>query len=501
MSPPSFTVRDNAPEAAAPNSRKKYTDKGCTCGQCKLGWLSPRMLYHLQSTSILPSFTFPSSTLTAQAHLATETMSKAVELGHLLSIDLLPYSNFIPPSIDARHLHSAFYRGFISVFRTARDLLARAPTPIMINAEILKAHAPRDSETAYFFSKGGKAEHVLDAIALYAGVRAEEEDDVECFRELPPCRHDQNFATVRKKMGLASDRSWGPYYHVECDGKDWEAGGNVRIRRSDSGVKATSRPATSDLGDVIDWGEGMNASEMEASDRALHELNKFLEQLLPGKRDPYIRTGFSKYLSKLLHRIRTILLLHVPTSHNVNLFLPNATVSTLKPMEGRFAAVVEAEDDDGVLVGGAGETAHDRVGLKKLVALGNADSRVNMMVQLRKGTPSLSGPRYPTLFLPSATSQVLPTTLKPTVDRADLDCYGDNAETATPSTSAADSAKGTRFSSSDYSNVVADAHPTGDKFDDTTRRRPTRIGRQLQIARPSLTLRPRLIWPWQEQDL
>ncbi|KAF8987938.1 hypothetical protein BDZ89DRAFT_253064 [Hymenopellis radicata] len=203
-------------------------------------------------------------------------MSKAVELGHLLSIDLLPYSNFIPPSIYARHLHSAFYRGFISVFRTARNLLARAPTP-MINAEILKAHAPRDSETAYFFSKGGKAEHVLDAIAYNAGVRAEEED--EYFRERPPRRHDQNSATVRMKMGLASNRSWGPYYHVECD---WEAAGNVSIRRSDSGVKATSRPAASDLGDGIDWGKDMNASEMEASDRALHELNKFLEQLLPG---------------------------------------------------------------------------------------------------------------------------------------------------------------------------------------------------------------------------
>ncbi|KAF9025851.1 hypothetical protein BDZ89DRAFT_1135141 [Hymenopellis radicata] len=204
-------------------------------------------------------------------------MSKAVELGHLLSIDLLPYSNFIPPSIYARHLHSAFYRGFISVFRTARDLLARAPTP-MIDAEILKAHTSRDSETAYFFSKGGKAEHVLDSITYNAGVRAEAEED-EYFRELPPCRHDQNIATVRKKIGLASDRSWGPYYHVECD---WEAGGNVRIRRSDSGVKASFMPAASDLGDVIDWGEGINASEMEASDRALHELNKFLEQLLPG---------------------------------------------------------------------------------------------------------------------------------------------------------------------------------------------------------------------------
>lgn len=201
-------------------------------------------------------------------------MSNATQLER---IDLLPYSNFIPPSIYAGHLHRAFYRGFISVFHTARELLLSLPTPT-INAAILKAHAPRNSETAYFFSTGGKAEHVLDAIIYNAEARGEED---EYYRQLPSCRHDQYFETVRTKMGL----SWGPYYHVKCDGEDWEAGNDVVTGRNDVDVKASGvpyKPPAWDLGEVIDWGEGMNASEIEASDRALHELNAFLEQVLPG---------------------------------------------------------------------------------------------------------------------------------------------------------------------------------------------------------------------------
>ncbi|KAF8912611.1 hypothetical protein CPB85DRAFT_1252512 [Mucidula mucida] len=147
-------------------------------------------------------------------------MSKATQLER---IDLLPYLNFIPPSIYARHLHCGFYRGFISVFHTARELLLSLPTPT-INAAILKAHAPRNSETAYFFSKGGRAEHVLDAIIYNAEARVEED---EYNRQLPPCRNDQNFEIMRTKMGL----SWGPYHHVECDGEGWEASDDVMERR------------------------------------------------------------------------------------------------------------------------------------------------------------------------------------------------------------------------------------------------------------------------------
>ncbi len=66
--------------------------------------------------------------------------------------------------------------------------------------------------------------------------------------------------------------------------EDWEAANSVGVRQSNIAMNVSDvpyKPPALDLGDMIDWGEGMNASEMEASDRALHEVNKILEQLLP----------------------------------------------------------------------------------------------------------------------------------------------------------------------------------------------------------------------------
>ncbi|KAF8998451.1 hypothetical protein BDZ89DRAFT_1148099 [Hymenopellis radicata] len=259
MSPPSSKVNFSKAAAAANSRTNLHTHNGCTCGQCKLGgWLSPRMLYHLQSTSILPNH--------VESRRTQHRPAPILKLHPSLHTRAAPPRRLLP----RLHLRLPHYPRPPRALAHSNDK-CRNP----------KGPCPRDSETAYFFSKGGKAEHVLDAITYNAGVRAQ-----EYFRELPPCGHDQNFATVRKEMGLASDRPWGPYYHVECDAEDWKAGGNVRIRRSDIiDVKASECPfipAAWDLGGVIDWGEGMNASEMEASDRALRELNKFLEQLLPG---------------------------------------------------------------------------------------------------------------------------------------------------------------------------------------------------------------------------
>ncbi len=50
--------------------------------------------------------------------------------------------------------------------------------------------------------------------------------------------------------------------------EDWESGNSVGVRQSNIAMNVSDvlyKPPALDLGDMIDWGEGMNASEMEAS--------------------------------------------------------------------------------------------------------------------------------------------------------------------------------------------------------------------------------------------
>ncbi|KAF9001221.1 hypothetical protein BDZ89DRAFT_1121517 [Hymenopellis radicata] len=209
-----------------------------SCSQCRQ-WLSPRMAYQLEN----------------QALSAIDIMrvaEKKWEHGqHLtLSPTLLPYSDFIPPGVYTRSLQRAFYRGYIAVFRAFCDLLHG---PGVINADVLKAlvrNTYRNSETSYFFAKGGRVEHVLAAIT----VEAEKNflQDMK-FLELPQCNRDRKFELAKAKLGLDADTFWGPY---GC---------------------ATS-PESSD-NDREDEGDEMKDFDMEASDRGLRELNEFLARL------------------------------------------------------------------------------------------------------------------------------------------------------------------------------------------------------------------------------
>ncbi|KAF9001214.1 hypothetical protein BDZ89DRAFT_1146986 [Hymenopellis radicata] len=159
----------------------------------------------------------------------------------------LDIQRFHPSRVYTRSLQRAFYRGYIAVFCAFCDLLHG---PGVINADVQKAlvrSTYRNSETSYFFAKGGRVEHVLAAIT----VEAEKNflQDMK-FLELPQCNRDRKFELAKAKLGLDAATFWGPY------------------------GRATS-PEFNDE----DEGDEMKDFDMEASDRGLRELNEFLAGL------------------------------------------------------------------------------------------------------------------------------------------------------------------------------------------------------------------------------
>ncbi|KAF9013640.1 hypothetical protein BDZ89DRAFT_1046722 [Hymenopellis radicata] len=204
----------NAPSAhAAAATNNLY---GCTCGPCIAGWLSPRM------TDQLCTEAATSTTLMLKKHRTFKRRPNQTVPPH--DAIMVLNAEYISPPLSPALLLS----------RATFDLLNRTTTPMFTTPTIhVHPQTAYAQQTADYFDNGGQVAFVLDCITREAeGNSSREEDSV-----LPKCRHDTQFAFVRRMMGLDSDKRWGRYGLDFVVDKEREEFGNDRFfeQREDDG--------------------------------------------------------------------------------------------------------------------------------------------------------------------------------------------------------------------------------------------------------------------------
>lgn len=128
---------------------------------------------------------------------------------------MLGDKQYIPPSLRSQ-INRTFYRAWCDAFRSIYNIL-QGPNPILSPTSPTFLLAMMD-----FASRGGKAEHVLDALTgtaidqSFLGDGTFEEDHCESYDELPTCDNDLAFNLVRRKIGLDPRSAWSPYYDPEA---------------------------------------------------------------------------------------------------------------------------------------------------------------------------------------------------------------------------------------------------------------------------------------------
>ncbi|KAJ7581864.1 hypothetical protein C8J56DRAFT_1168494 [Mycena floridula] len=182
---------------------------GCTCGSCQEGWLSRRMRYRLQGEAGTAHDLMPDS----NGQFVKGQALDAEDVCMLLS------GECIPPSLYP-NVFKTFYVGYTKLFGVAHEILSNPAMP-MFNKEAIISALPFSpsiqyiSSIEFFFNKGGRIEHVLDAIMH--SVICEFDDGVfepwsEDWDTFPVCANDQEFMLVRNRLGLSSQEQWGPYH-------------------------------------------------------------------------------------------------------------------------------------------------------------------------------------------------------------------------------------------------------------------------------------------------
>ncbi|KAI0701630.1 hypothetical protein C8Q76DRAFT_802596 [Earliella scabrosa] len=173
---------------------------GCTCGQCTMGWLTPRMRHRIQAT----------------ADTLSDYIDESIEFAHggalaerLFTIQFLERFRRIT-------FTKAFCEGYAAVVRTIAEQLTIPgvlPLPSSIRATALALRV-----AIVFFVRGGVVQDALRSVLLYAMAHSplgngywdknEAQLAVDGFKPavhyatLPTCENDLNFALVAMKMGL-----------------------------------------------------------------------------------------------------------------------------------------------------------------------------------------------------------------------------------------------------------------------------------------------------------
>ncbi|KAI5896936.1 uncharacterized protein SCHCODRAFT_02491542 [Schizophyllum commune H4-8] len=186
------------------SEKRRY---GCSCGQCRGGWLSPRMAYLLHGEA---QCTFDNAMFTAE----TIPFDRASDLAFLDGI------NCIPSDVRAR-LNLTAYKGFLGVYRAISIVIERGglPTPDVITTEAVtnRTNWWAVSDVESYLAKGGKAEYAINDLVYSTKEGMADGSLLEMLEEddnlvaLPRCANDLNFRQVGRMMGLAATQEWGPY--------------------------------------------------------------------------------------------------------------------------------------------------------------------------------------------------------------------------------------------------------------------------------------------------
>ncbi|KAL1744515.1 hypothetical protein HDZ31DRAFT_38470 [Schizophyllum fasciatum] len=202
---------------------EKYAEQrryGCTCGQCRGGWLSPRMARMLHDEG---ECTFDLGTTTALFTFQLCPSTNPLFTSMLSGVDC------IPPALRARQLNHKFYKGFLGVCRAIAAVIERGalPSPALVAQEAATNTANwwdvRDVE--HYFEKGGKPEYAINHIVDWTKDQVEDGSLMELmtgnatWEALPRCENDARFGFVMVKMGLDATQRWAPYEDGDDDGR------------------------------------------------------------------------------------------------------------------------------------------------------------------------------------------------------------------------------------------------------------------------------------------
>ncbi|KAL1689407.1 hypothetical protein GGG16DRAFT_126514 [Schizophyllum commune] len=186
------------------SEKRRY---GCSCGQCRGGWLSPRMAYLLHGEA---QCTFDNAMFTAD----TVPFERASDLAFLDGI------NCIPSEVRAR-LNLTAYKGFLGVYRAISIVIERGglPTPDVITTEAVtnRTNWWTVSDVESYLAKGGKAEYAINDLVystkegMADGSLLDMLEGDKDWAALPRCANDLDFRQVGRKMGLGATQEWGPY--------------------------------------------------------------------------------------------------------------------------------------------------------------------------------------------------------------------------------------------------------------------------------------------------
>ncbi|TRM60524.1 hypothetical protein BD626DRAFT_504273 [Schizophyllum amplum] len=184
---------------------------GCICGQCRGGWLSPRVA-HIMQLEAREAFYVG----TLMVPMAFQKYRPACAW----NVTTLPGTDYIPVYFR-QNMYQSFYKGFISLSRALSRVIERDVIPTLQGIISEAGNSGQwygDREVQHYVGKGGRVEYpvdyVVDAARKHMADEAmlEELEKSEAWRALPVCVNDMQFDLVRRRMGLSASQRWGPYY-------------------------------------------------------------------------------------------------------------------------------------------------------------------------------------------------------------------------------------------------------------------------------------------------
>ncbi|KAJ7108467.1 ankyrin repeat family protein [Mycena crocata] len=194
------------------SSKKKY---GCTCDRCAGGWLSPRMRFRLDCDAGFWKDSMP-------MNFTSFTRGQPADPSDMMDSP----SMYIPPTLYP-NFYLSFYKGYCNVFDAIFRLLNT--TNDALTAEGVLPFLTMDSNTQFYFQKGGRVEYAFDSITHCAQEQSPLGDnsfsetfgDDEDWALLPTCANDLDFQLVRSMIGLdIPGQRRGPYRAFSDDGMD-----------------------------------------------------------------------------------------------------------------------------------------------------------------------------------------------------------------------------------------------------------------------------------------
>lgn len=177
---------------------------GCTCGRCKGGWLSPRMIYRLRVCAEITADGLREQQLPAHTVITQDD---------LLS---MPMSDYIPAVIRRSGVYPSYIKGYMKIFEAIANVLQAESNTLRskeaIKEQLLAANQQRIDKDIinYYFHNGGTIDHVISAVIHRSWEEGPEGDnsfeEVEEFKtelsELPECSNDNSHSLVCQRLEL-----------------------------------------------------------------------------------------------------------------------------------------------------------------------------------------------------------------------------------------------------------------------------------------------------------